>query len=92
MTFSCHTFRVTAARPELATLVGRSHEPADPYRAREIGISACLNEHTVSYARMDDLARRLVITRSDGIAHQQLLNELSDVDLLIIDDLCEASH
>ena len=35
---------------------------------------------------MDDLARRLVITRSDGIAHQQLLNELSDVDLLIIDD------
>ena len=32
-------------------------------------------------------ARRLIITRSDGIAHQQLLNELSDVDLLII-DLC----
>jgi len=51
-----------------------------------IGISACLNEHTVTYARMDDLARRLIITRSDGIAHQQLLNELSDVDLLIIDD------
>ena len=55
------------------------------YLACAIGISACLNEHTVSYARMDDLARRLVITRSDGIAHQQLLNELSDVDLLIID-------
>jgi len=34
----------------------------------------------------DDPARRLVITRSDGIAHQKLLNELSDVDLLIIDD------
>ena len=56
------------------------------YLACAIGISACLNEHTVTYARMDDLARRLVITRSDGIAHQQLLNELSDVDLLIIDD------
>ena len=56
------------------------------YLACAIGISACLNEHTVSYARMDDLARRLVITRSDGIAHQRLLNELSDVDLLIIDD------
>ena len=56
------------------------------YLACAIGISACLNEHTVSYARMDDLARRLVITRSDGIAHQQFLNELSDVDLLIIDD------
>lgn len=57
------------------------------YLACAIGISACLNEHTVSYARMDDLARQLVITRSDGIAHQQFLNELSDVDLLII-DLC----
>ena len=56
------------------------------YLAAAIGISACLNEHTVTFARMDDLARRLVITRSDGIAHQKLLNELSDVDLLIIDD------
>ena len=35
---------------------------------------------------MDDLARRLVIARHDGIKHQQLLNELSEVDLLIIDD------
>lgn len=35
---------------------------------------------------MDDLARRLVIARGDGIGHQKLLNELSDVDLLIIDD------
>lgn len=51
-----------------------------------IGISSCHNEHTVTYARMDDLARRLIITRNDAIAHQQLLNELSDVDLLIIDD------
>lgn len=56
------------------------------YLACAIGLSACHNEHTVAYTRMDDLARRLVITRSDGIAHQQLLNELSDVDLLIIDD------
>ena len=35
---------------------------------------------------MDTLARKLVIARADGIAHQKLLNELSDVDLLIIDD------
>ena len=56
------------------------------YLACAIGIAACLNEHTVTYARMDDLARRLIISRSDGIAHQRLLNELSDVDLLIIDD------
>ena len=47
---------------------------------------ACLTEHAVTYTRMDDLARRLIITRSDGIAHQQPLNELSDFDLLIIND------
>ncbi|MQA17823.1 MAG: AAA family ATPase, partial [Pseudonocardiaceae bacterium] len=33
-----------------------------------------------------DLARRLVLARSDAIAHQQLLNALSNVDLLVIDD------
>ncbi|MGP9616211.1 ATP-binding protein [Arthrobacter sp. AOP36-A1-22] len=32
------------------------------------------------------LARRLIVARSDGIAHQKLLNELSNIDLLIIDD------
>ena len=57
------------------------------YLACAIGISACHNGHTVAHARMDDLARRLVIARGDAIAHQRLLNELSDVDLLII-DLC----
>lgn len=56
------------------------------YLACAIGISACHTGHTVTYTRMDDLARRLVITRTDGIAHQRLLNELSDVDLLVIDD------
>ena len=35
---------------------------------------------------MDDLARRLVLARADAIAHQQMLNELSNVDLLVIDD------
>lgn len=35
---------------------------------------------------MDDLARHLVIARGDGIAHQDLLTRLSDVDRLIIDD------
>jgi DNA replication protein DnaC len=56
------------------------------YLASAIGLAACHNEHTVTYARMDDLARRLIIARSDAIAHQQLLNELSNVDLLVIDD------
>ena len=56
------------------------------YLSCAIGISACLTERTVADTRMDDLARRLIITHSDGIAHQQLLNELSDVDLIVIDD------
>lgn len=56
------------------------------YLACALGISACQSEHAVAYFRMDDLARRLVIARGNGIAHQKLLNELSSVDLLIIDD------
>jgi DNA replication protein DnaC len=55
------------------------------YLASAIGIAACHNEHTVTYVRMDDLARK-VLARSDAIAHQQLLNKLSNVDLLVIDD------
>lgn len=56
------------------------------YLACAIGLAACHREHNVTYARMDDLARQLVIARSDGIAHQDLLNQLSSTDLLIIDD------
>lgn len=56
------------------------------YIACAIGIAACQREHEVLYLRMDDLARQLIITRSDGIAHQDLLTRLSDTDLLIIDD------
>lgn len=56
------------------------------YLACAIGIAACQNGHTVTYARMDELARRLVIARGDGIRHQKMLNDLSDVELLIIDD------
>ena len=56
------------------------------YLACAIGIAACHNGHRVTFARMDDLARKLVITRADGLAHQQLLNDLSETDLLIIDD------
>lgn len=47
------------------------------YLACALGISACHNGHQVYYARMDDLARHLVIARGDGIAHQKLLNDLS---------------
>ena len=56
------------------------------YLACAIGIAACHTEHAVYYTRMDELARRLIIVRSDAIAHQQLLNDLSDTDLLIVDD------
>lgn len=51
-----------------------------------IGIAACHTEHTVAYVRMDDLARKLLIARSDGVTHQDLLFKYCDVDLLIIDD------
>jgi len=56
------------------------------YLACALGVAACHNGHTVTYARMDDLARRLIIARHDGIAHQELLNKLSQTDLLILDD------
>ncbi|MHB2023697.1 MAG: ATP-binding protein [Mycobacteriales bacterium] len=56
------------------------------YLVCAIGIAACQREHDVLYTRMDDLARKLIIARSDGIAHQDLLTRLSDTDLLIIDD------
>ena len=56
------------------------------YLACALGIAACHNGHAVTYARMDELARRLVIARGDGIRHQKMLNDLSDVELLIIDD------
>jgi DNA replication protein DnaC len=56
------------------------------YIACAIGVAACLGGHDVTFTRMDDLARRLIIARSDAIAHQRLLNKLSDTGLLIIDD------
>jgi len=56
------------------------------YLVCAIGIAACHNGNEVLYTRMDDLARRLVIARADQIAHQTLLNQLSSVDLLAIDD------
>ena len=56
------------------------------YLACALAIGACESEHSVLYYRMDDLARRLVIARGDAIAHQKLMNELSNIDLLIIDD------
>lgn len=35
---------------------------------------------------MDELARKLVIARADGIAHQDFLTKLLEMDPLIIDD------
>ena len=51
-----------------------------------IGNAACQSGHTVFYSRMDDLARKLVAARGDAIAHQDLLNKLTDVSVLILDD------
>ena len=56
------------------------------YLACAIAVAACQNEHTVTYARLDDLGRRLALARADAIAHQSLLNHLANVDLLVIDD------
>ena len=56
------------------------------YIACAIGIAACHAEQSVHYTRMDELALELVISRGDRIAHQNLLNKLSNVDLLIVDD------
>ncbi|WP_406637427.1 ATP-binding protein [Pseudarthrobacter quantipunctorum] len=77
------------------------HEPAffisptggsKTYLACAVGIAARPGGQTVAYTRMDDLARRLVIERGDGISHQKLLNELSDVDLLVIDNFPHRGH
>lgn len=56
------------------------------YLVCALGIAACHNGHTVAYTRMDDLARNLVIARGDSIKHQMMLNEYSNVSLLMIDD------
>lgn len=56
------------------------------YLACAIGNAACHNGHTVTYMRMDQLARALTIRRHDVIAHQKLLKELTAVGLLIVDD------
>lgn len=61
------------------------------YLACALGMAAARTEHTVTFHRLDDLARRLHIARADTIGHQQLLNELIGVDLLILDDFLTVS-
>lgn len=56
------------------------------YLACALGIAACHQEHTVKYWRTDQLALELLLVQDDLIAQKQLLNSLSDVDLLILDD------
>jgi DNA replication protein DnaC len=56
------------------------------YLACAIGLAACQREHSVIYARMDDLARNLIIARNDNIAHRDLINTLSNADVVVIDD------
>ncbi|KAA0969851.1 hypothetical protein FQ154_20580 [Paeniglutamicibacter gangotriensis] len=62
------------------------------YIACAIGIAACHSAHSLFYTRMDVLARKLLIARGDSKVHDDLLEKLREADLLIIDDLCEASH
>lgn len=56
------------------------------YIACAIGIAACHSEHSVFYTRMDALARKLLIARSDSKVHDELLTKLREADLLILDD------
>lgn len=56
------------------------------YLACAIGNAACHNGHTVTYTRMDQLARDLTLRRNDIIAHNKFVNDLTNQDLLIIDD------
>lgn len=51
-----------------------------------LAIGACQSKQSVLYFRMDDPARRVIIARGESIGRQKLLNELSNIDLLIIDD------
>ena len=80
--YAAHDWRVDATNLLIISPTGGGKT----YLACALAIGACHSEHSVLYFRMDDLARRLVIARGDGIAHQKLLNELSIIDLLIIDD------
>jgi archaellum biogenesis ATPase FlaH len=82
----CGATPITTGTPTPNLLIVSPTGGGKTYLASAIGIAACHNEHTVTYVRTDDLARRLVLARADAIAHQQLLNELSNVDLLILDD------
>lgn len=61
------------------------------YIACAIGIAACHRTHPVIYTRLDELARDLAIARTDVIAHQKLIDRLSTIDLLIIDDFLTVS-
>lgn len=56
------------------------------YLVCAIGIAAWQSEHSVFYTRMDDLARKMLISRNNGAKPQEFLLKLCDVDLLIIDD------
>ena len=56
------------------------------YLTCAVGISACHNGYSVAYWRMDDLARRLAVTRIDTLEHEDMLAGLFGVDVLILDD------
>lgn len=56
------------------------------YLACALGIAACHQEHTVKYWCTFQLALELLLVQDDLIAQKQLLNSLSDVDLLFQDD------
>lgn len=80
--FATHQWRADTTNLMVISATGAGKT----YLVCAIGIAACHTEHSVAYTRMDDLARKLLIARNDGVGHQDLLLKLCDVDLLIIDD------
>jgi DNA replication protein DnaC len=59
------------------------------YLACAIANSACRNGHTAMYKRAPRLYQEIAIARADG-SYPKLMNKLSKIKVLIIDDFCIA--
>lgn len=59
------------------------------YMACAIANSACRNGHTAMYKRAPRLYQEIAIARADG-SYPKLMNRLSKIKVLIIDDFCIA--
>lgn len=56
------------------------------YLACLIGVAACQNGHSVTYARFDKLLAQLAQHDVTSLEYQTMMSELVNVDLLILDD------